>query len=71
MKKGYGNDIKDKFEGIHYKNFFGTYLLGPLLIRNPYLLDYILSNFLGDKYKEKDNADKKAYEEYLKNYNLE
>ena len=71
IKKGYGNDIKDKFEGIHYKNFFGTYLLGPLLIRNPYLLDYILSNFLGDKYKEKDNADKKAYEEYLKNYNLE
>ena len=59
VRKGYGNDIKDKFEGIHYKNFFGTYLL-----------DYILSNYL-DNYKEKDNADKKAYEEYLKTYNIE
>ena len=71
VRKGYGNDIKDKFEGIHYKNFFGTYLLGPLLIRNPYLLDYILSDFLGDKYKEIDTPDKKAYEEYLKTYNIE
>ena len=71
VRKGYGNDIKDKFEGIHYKNFYGTYLLGPLLIRNPYLLDYILSNFLGDKYKELDTPDKQAYEEYLKTYNIE
>ena len=39
VRKGYGNDLKDEHEGIHYKNFFGTYLLGPLLIRNPYLLD--------------------------------
>ncbi len=71
VRKGYGNDIKDKFEGIHYKNFYGTYLLGPLLIRNPYLLDYILSNFLRDKYKELDTPDKQAYEEYLKTYNIE
>ena len=71
VRKGYGNDLKDEHEGIHYKNFFGTYLLGPLLIRNPYLLDYILSNFIGDKYKEIDTPDKKAYEEYLKTYNIE
>ena len=71
VRKGYGNDIKDEYEGIHYKNFYGTYLLGPLLIRNPYLLDYILSNLLGEKYKEIDTPDKKAYEEYLKTYNIE
>ena len=71
VRKGYGNDVKDKYEGVHYKNFYGTYLLGPLLIRNPYLLDYILSNFLGNSYKEKDTVDKKAYEEYLKTYNIE
>lgn len=71
VRKGYGNDVKDKYEGVHYKNFYGTYLLGPLLIRNPYLLDYILSNFLGNSYKEKDTVDKKAYEEYLKIYNIE
>ena len=41
------------------------------IIRNPYLLDYILSNFLGDKYKELDTPDKQAYEEYLKTYNIE
>ncbi len=26
---GYGIDLKSKMEGIHYKNFFATYLLGP------------------------------------------
>jgi len=32
----------EKFEGIRYKNFFGTYLLGPLLLLNPLLA----ANFL-------------------------
>ena len=28
------------FEGIRYKNLLGTYLTGPILVRNPYLLAY-------------------------------
>lgn len=31
---GFNPDIKE--EGIHYKNFIGTYLIGPLLVLNPY-----------------------------------
>lgn len=29
-------------EGIHEKNFFGTYVIGPLLVRNPEFLEYII-----------------------------
>lgn len=32
---GCGNNPEDKWEGIHYKNFFATYVLGPLLPLNP------------------------------------
>ncbi|MGN0447195.1 MAG: hypothetical protein ACI4GC_01465 [Acutalibacteraceae bacterium] len=42
---GYGNnpgDESDKNEGIRYKNFFATYLLGPLLVLNPLFTKYIL-----------------------------
>lgn len=35
VEKGVGLDRDAAFEGIHYKNFFGTYLIGPLLVLNP------------------------------------
>lgn len=34
-RKGYGMNLQDKREGIRKNNFFGTHLLGPLLIQNP------------------------------------
>lgn len=41
---GYGNSntTEDKKEGIHYKNFFATYLLGPFLVLNPLFTKYLL-----------------------------
>lgn len=39
---GFGNNPDDKTEGIHYKNFFSTYLLGPFLVLNPLFTKYIL-----------------------------
>ena len=39
---GQGSDIGGNNEGIHYKNFYATYLLGPCLIMNPYFTKYIL-----------------------------
>ena len=59
-------------EGIRKNNFYGTYLLGPLLIRNPYLLEYLIKELL----KSKNTKYKKiphdtaylAYEAYLKNF---
>lgn len=34
-ERGYGMNPEVKGEGIHYKNFIATYLIGPLLISNP------------------------------------
>lgn len=31
---GFGNNHDQNFEGIHFKNVFGTYLHGPILTRN-------------------------------------
>ena len=41
----------DENEGIIYKNFIGTYLIGPLLVRNPELLKLIVKQII----KEKDS----------------
>lgn len=41
----------DDNEGIIYKNFIGTYLIGPLLVRNPKLLKLIVKKII----KEKDS----------------
>jgi CobQ-like glutamine amidotransferase family enzyme len=68
---GYNENVD--YEGIHDNNFFGTYLIGPLLVRNPYLCDYFIKEFcklLDVEYKElsKDGYEYKAYNEYLKNF---
>lgn len=69
---GYADNYKSSFEGYRKNNFFGTYLLGPLLIRNPHLTNYIVKNILKEKelpFKEiNDTYEHKAYNEYLKNF---
>ena len=70
-------NIKDNFflenEGIHVGNFYGTYTLGPLLIRNPYLLNKFIEMVVTDagfKYVENINTpDMQAYNEYIKRKN--
>lgn len=58
-------------EGIHYKNFYGTFTLGPILSRNPEFLEYFFKKFissLDDKFKFKDmdlSLNRKAYEEFI------
>lgn len=69
---GTGDNFKTNFEGYHYKNFIGTHLIGPLLIRNPQFLGNIVKDILekkGYKYHEDTNTPfYKAYNEYLKNF---
>jgi CobQ-like glutamine amidotransferase family enzyme len=43
---GYGNDGTSGFEGCRLDNAVGTYLHGPLLPRNPWLADWLLSRAL-------------------------
>ena len=60
-------------EGIQEYNFYGTYLFGPLLVRNPHFCDYLITKIM--EYKEyelkefnKETSAYKAYNEYLKNF---
>lgn len=41
VKMGLGNKDGDGQEGIVKNNFFGTHLTGPVLIKNPYFLEYV------------------------------
>ena len=70
--KGTGYDPNVNIEGIRKNNFFGTYLLGPILIRNPYFLDYIVKKLLENKNIKYQSVNKgiayKAYDEFLKNF---
>lgn len=68
---GHADNYKSHNEGIHYKNLFATYNLGPLLIRNPLLKDYIIKSVLEKKdilYESIPSIDEKAYNEYVKNF---
>lgn len=47
---GYGNNGKDKQEGMVYRNCIGTYLHGPLLPKNPQLADFLILKALEKKY---------------------
>ena len=69
---GHAENYKSKYEGIHYKNFFGTYLIGPILIRNPHFTNYIVEQVLEQKNIEyipiTNTLDFKAYDEFIKNF---
>lgn len=58
IERGQGFNRKSKFEGIHYKNFIGTNLLGPILVMNPPLIKYIKQALTG--------TDDIPYELYMK-----
>lgn len=74
--KGVGSYPNSKTEGYTYKNFYSTYLIGPLFVRNPYLLTSLMNKMI----KEKDNSfdikdvdlsiEVNAYNEFIKNKNL-
>lgn len=40
---GFGNEARGGAEGIHYKNVFGSHLTGPLLVKNPRLLEAVIT----------------------------
>ncbi len=72
VKEGTGYEPNKAQEGIKKNNFYGTYLLGPILIRNPYFLEYLTKKLLENnniKYKKVDKGVAYiAYEEFLKNF---
>lgn len=68
---GFGSAPEEKEEGIHYKNFYGTYLIGPLLVRNPkFTIDFlnklIINLFPNFEFKKFDfHFETEAYESYF------
>ena len=74
---GVGCTLDLKKEGYNYKNFYGTYLLGPLLIRNPYFTNYIVKSIVNKKFKNyklkifNRSTEIKAYNTYLENFKIE
>lgn len=69
---GFGNNGKDRTEGIYYKNSIGTYLHGPILPSNPELAVFLLQIAYKKKYGEElrisfnDELAKKAKLQMLK-----
>ncbi len=51
---GVGSYPNSKIEGFNYKGFYGTYLLGPLLARNPHFLKFIVKQLIEGKNKKID-----------------
>jgi len=72
--KGVGAHPNAKVDGMHYNNFYGTYLIGPILARNPQLLKKITKELITStkpdfKFKTvRLNLAQKAHDEYIKNY---
>ncbi len=74
VDKGFGAEKNETTEGFMYKNFYATYLIGPILARNPEILellckDLILSKDNNFKFKEFNfTIEKEAHRRYLKRY---
>lgn len=72
--KGTGSYPNSKKEGVHEKNFYGTYLIGPLLVRNPEFLTYFLKQVIKTKnpeFKYKPfslSLEKKAHQTFMEHY---
>ena len=50
--RGFGNNGRDGLEGVRRDNLIGTYLHGPLLPKNAWLADRLISMALGRRYGE-------------------
>ena len=53
VKRGFGNNGEDGYEGAVYKNSIGSYFHGPLLPKNPHIADWLIAKALEVKYKKK------------------
>lgn len=72
-EKGCGFHRGTKLEGIHDKNFYSTYLIGPLLILNPLFTKYLMHSMgVQDPILAHESTALNAYRNRLRNFcNLE
>jgi CobQ-like glutamine amidotransferase family enzyme len=69
---GYADNFKSTYEGYHENNFYGTHLIGPLLIRNPQFTDLIIKKIMEENklnyHSNENNELYEAYSEYIANF---
>ena len=72
VKEGLCDNLKSEYEGYHEYNFYGTFVIGPILIRNPHFTNKLVkeimekNNLIYHEYDDKVLVD--AYNEYIKNF---
>ena len=72
---GNGNNGEDGWEGVRFRNVFGTYLHGPLLPKNPHLADTLLQlaferrGYVGKLPRLNDDLEILAHQAVLKRWN--
>ncbi len=58
-----GNDKKSPDDGIHYAKFYGTQLIGPLLVKNPLFMEKLAASITGKPlFLSPDSNIRKAYD---------
>ena len=77
VMEGIGSHKGSKTEGIHYRNFYGTYVLGPILARNPKFLEKFALSIMVEKnsnYRINEfnlELDIDSYQNFIKLYHLD
>ena len=72
VKEGLCDNLKSEYEGYHEYNFYGTFVIGPLLIRNPHFTNILVkeimekNNLIYHEYEDKILVD--AYNQKIKNF---
>lgn len=66
---GIGADRENKVEGVRKNNFFGTYTIGPLLIKNPEVLEFFVEGII-DSVDDRFEFKEKEYPNELEGYNM-
>ena len=70
VSNGTGSDIDGDIEGICYKNFYATYLLGPFLIMNPLFAKHLLE-LMGIKDMKFEKCAMEAYKHRMEYFSKE
>ncbi|WP_025728929.1 type 1 glutamine amidotransferase [Atopobacter phocae] len=56
VETGYGNNGTDQTEGMRYKNVFGSYFHGPMLVRNEALAEHIIDLILEKRQQDESSS---------------
>ena len=67
MKMGEGNASGDPKEGYHVHHVFGTHLIGPVLVKNPHFMNYMVK-LIGSQAQEGFQMKKINYDYEMKAY---